>query len=118
MMKQEKWLEILDPMIPWEDCYAAIEQEVKAFLDKQAASTRFSTEQVATALWWSDPQCERTAVPKRLYRGLAKCAQHGLAPYCRPGAPKKMFGRMATPLIWFKAKENADDFIHTSLNSA
>ena len=106
MLDIEGWIDALAPEQEWRGAYAVIEREAKAFLDGQPASAFFTTTALADELFPPPAKDNETAkaARQRLFRGFAACAEHGLKPYCQKGAPKTIFGKAVTPLVWRKPK--------------
>lgn len=113
-MKPADWDEILAPSVPWQDAYAIVEREVRAFILATPAGrvSYLTTDEVVSGLYPEQfAKKEGVTARKRLYKALAALATKGLADCVTRGEPRRLGNtkKMIRPWLWHApvAKEPA-----------
>lgn len=101
-MTPSEWNAVLAPGIPWQDAYAAVEREARAFL--VISGGQHTTTGLVDALY---PPAEMRGdagigARHRLFKALAALTSHGLQDCCTRGEARKSRRglRLVRPWLW------------------
>lgn len=97
-----QWNAILAPDRKWQDAYAGVEEEVKAFIETQVSP--LTTADLVERLYpEAAARGEGITARKRIYSALEALAKHGLKDYWEPGEARPLKhnkSKLVTPKLW------------------
>ncbi len=100
------WVSVLAPDQPWQEAYAIVELHSRALLSQLDDGMVLSTTQVVDWLWPKRfrvlGDVDQAAAHRRLYKSLNALQRHDLMDCCTLGTPRKIYGRVSTPVLWHK----------------
>lgn len=96
------WRTILNEFEHWQDAYPRVAKPVRLYLKLLDDNELISTGELVDWLWPPHLRTEEgdATIARRLYKALNALHKHQLADCVRYGTPRRLYGKIATPMLW------------------